>query len=167
MLPGLLAEGPTISLLSFTFLGGSCCCRSLCRDSILVHLVRADNCILLNWRVYFPSYVFRSIKPKTQKCLAAIYLYLLYCAFYLSFKSISIRSYFCKWPWRDWQPLFCIVCKCSLVCVGAYIGDLLVPPTGLIPWFLTKEILILTFLHHPFLFKGKIIASLRSSRKNF
>ena len=25
-----------------------------------------------------------------------------------------------------------------LVCAGAYIGDFPVPPTGLIPWFLTK-----------------------------
>jgi hypothetical protein len=31
-------------------------------------------------QVYFPSYIFRSINQKTQKYLAAIYLYLLYFA---------------------------------------------------------------------------------------
>ena len=35
-------------------------------------------------RVYFPSYIFRSIKPKTQKYIAAIYLPLLYFAFYFT-----------------------------------------------------------------------------------
>src|SRR3989337_183710 len=47
-------------------------------------------------RVYFPSYIFRSIKPKIQKYLAVIYLYLLYFAFYLTFISISIRYHSCK-----------------------------------------------------------------------
>jgi hypothetical protein len=43
-----------------------------------------------------------------------------------------------------------------IICVGASIGDLLVPPTGLIPWFLkTEGNTYSTLLHHPFLFKGK------------
>ena len=59
-------------------------------------------------RVYLPSYkfsinyfaifTFQSINQKTQKY------------FTLRF-SISIRSHFCKWPWRDWQPLYRIGCK--------------------------------------------------------
>src|SRR5215216_6608748 len=47
MLPGLLAEGPAILLLSFVLLGGSCCCHCLCCDCIPVHLVDTNNCILL------------------------------------------------------------------------------------------------------------------------
>ena len=40
---------------------------------------------------------------------------------YLSYHTISIRSHFRKWPWRDWQPLYCVgyeffVCLCR--CVG-------------------------------------------------
>ena len=35
-----------------------------------------------------------------------------------------MRSHLCKWPWRDWQPLYRIGCKCLIVCVG--IGDLCV-----------------------------------------
>jgi hypothetical protein len=43
-----------------------------------------------------------------------------------------------------------------IVCAGALIGDLLVPPTGLIPWFSkTEGNTYSTLLHHPFLFKGK------------
>ena len=101
-------------------------------------------------RVYFPSYIFRSIKPKTQKYIAAIYLPLLYFAFYLSFITISTRSQSCKWRWRDWQLLFRVVCKCLLVCAGASIGDLLVPPAGLIPCFLTEGNTYLYFAASPF-----------------
>ena len=32
---------------------------------------------------------------------------------------ISIRSHFCKWPWRDWQPLYRIGCK-VLDCLCRY-----------------------------------------------
>ena len=33
---------------------------------------------------------------------------------------ISIWSHFCKWPWRDWQPLYYIGCEFLFVCVGAW-----------------------------------------------
>ena len=33
---------------------------------------------------------------------------------------ISIRSHFRKWPWRDWQPLYCVVARFLFVCVGAW-----------------------------------------------
>src|SRR3989337_2627398 len=33
------------------------------------------------------------------------------------------------------NPFYRVGCKCLIVCVGTSIGDLLVPPTGLIPWF--------------------------------
>ena len=45
------------------------------------------------------------------------------------------------------NPFFAL---CLLVCVGAYIGDLLVPPTGLIPWFLTEGNTYLYFAASPF-----------------
>ena len=71
------------------------------------------------------------------------------------YSIISIRSHSRKWPWRDWQPLFCVVCKCLLVCAGACIGDLLVPPTRLIPWFLTEGNTYLYFVASPFPLQGK------------
>ena len=69
-------------------------------------------------RVYFPSYYFQIYKTKNPKIPCCnLYLFLLYFAFYLSFVPISIRSHSCKWPWRDWQPLLLVECKCLLVCV--------------------------------------------------
>ena len=40
---------------------------------------------------------------------------------YLSYHTISIRSHFCKWPWRDWQPLYSVGCK-VLICLCRYEG---------------------------------------------
>ena len=52
------------------------------------------------------------------------------------------------------NPFIALVASCLLVCAGAYIGDLLVPPTGLIPWFSkTKGNTYAIVLHHSFLFK--------------
>ena len=39
---------------------------------------------------------------------------------YLSYHVISIISHFRKWPWRDWQPLYCVGCEFLFVCVGAW-----------------------------------------------
>ena len=66
-------------------------------------------------RVYFPSYKF-PIYFILQSLLSNLYhknnknIYLI----------ISIRSHFCKWPWRDWQPLYCVGCEFLFVCVGAW-----------------------------------------------
>ena len=68
---------------------------------------------------------------------------------YLSYHTITIRSHFRKWPWRDWQPL-CEFFLCLCRCVGLLRSLLL-------DWYLgsqkRREILTLLFLHHPFLFK--------------
>ena len=57
--------------------------------------------------------------------------------------TISIRSHFCEWPWRDWQPLYRISCK-ALDCSCSYEVTCVLSPTGLIPWFSKlREILTL------------------------
>ena len=48
---------------------------------------------------------------------------------YLSYHIISIRSHFRMWPWRDWQPLYCVGCEFLFVCVGVW--DFWGPPTRL------------------------------------
>ena len=67
-------------------------------------------------RVYFPSYKF------------PIYFYFAIFTFNLyhnntknNYLIISIRSHFCKWPWRDWQPLYRVGCK-VLICLCRYEG---------------------------------------------
>ena len=72
---------------------------------------------------------------------------------YLSYHTISIRSHFRKWPWRDWQPLYCVGCE-FFVCLCRCVELL---RSLLLDWYLgsqkLREILTLLFLHHPFLFK--------------
>ena len=68
---------------------------------------------------------------------------------------ISIRSHFCKWPWRDWKPLYRVGCE-VLIYLCRYEVTRAWSPTGLIPWFSkTEGNTYATLLHHPFLFKGK------------
>ena len=57
---------------------------------------------------------------------------------------ISIRSHFCKWPWRDWQPLYRVGCK-VLICLCRYEG---LACGLLLDWYLGSQKLreILTLL---------------------
>ena len=41
----------------------------------------------------------------------------------ISYLIISIRSHFCKLPWRDWQPLYRVGCE-VLVCLCRCVGHL-------------------------------------------
>ena len=102
---------------------------------------------------YAPQFYFyhkRSIKSKTQKYIAAIYLPLLYFAllliFYINLYQISSLQVIVK----GLITLVCIGCKYLFVCVGASIGDLCFPPIGLIPWFLTEGNTYLSFAASPF-----------------
>src|SRR3990170_2788464 len=87
----------------------------------------------------FYHIIFRSTKSKTQKYLAAIYLLLFYFAllfiFYIYHYQISSLQVTVKGlttPLLRWVQVFVCLCRFYhwiLVCV---------PPTGLIPWFLTE-----------------------------
>ena len=63
---------------------------------------------------------------------------------YLSYHIISIRSHFRKWPWRDWQPLYCVGCE-FFVCLCRCVGLL---RSLLLDWYLGSQKLreILTLL---------------------
>ena len=63
---------------------------------------------------------------------------------YLSYHTISIRSHCCKWPWRDWQPLYCVGCE-FFVCLCRCVGLL---RSLLLDWYLGSQKLreILTLL---------------------
>ena len=54
---------------------------------------------------------------------------------YLSYHTISIRSHFRKWPWRDWQPLYRVGCE-VLVCLCRYEGLLW---SLLLDWYLGSQ----------------------------
>ena len=101
--------------------------------------------------IYFQIY-----KPKNQKipCCTLFIFPLVFSFIYLLYLSLLDLTLVRGREGID-NPLFRVVCKCLLVCAGAYIGDLLVPPTRLIPWFLTEGNTCLYFAASPFLFKGK------------
>ena len=73
---------------------------------------------------------------------------------YLSDHTISIRSHFCKWLWRDWQPLYCVGCE-FFVCLCRCWWFVRSSPTGLIPWFLTEGNTYLYCAASPFPLQGK------------
>ena len=107
--------------------------------------------------VYFPSYKF------------PIYFYF---AIYIIkntkniYLIISIRSHFCKWPWRDWQPLYRVGCK-VLICLCRYEGFAC---SLLLDWYLGSQKLreILTLLCCITLSSSrKTNASSRRSKKDF
>ena len=63
---------------------------------------------------------------------------------YLSYHTISIRSHFRKWPWRDWQPLYRVGCE-FFVCLCRFVG---LVRSLLLDWYLGSQKLreILTLL---------------------
>ena len=69
-------------------------------------------------RVYLLSY---KLSIYFYLHLYFLHLYYKIPKIYLSYHTISIRSHFRKWPWRDWQPLYCVGCEffvCLCRCVG-------------------------------------------------
>ena len=60
------------------------CSTVICLPSVCYNFKREASSETYVHRVYFRPYIFRSINHKILKYLAAIYLYLLYFAFYLS-----------------------------------------------------------------------------------
>src|SRR3989337_1441404 len=119
-------------------------------------------------RVYFPSYIFRSINQKTQKYLAAIYLFftlfyilVIFYIYLYQISSLQVTTKGLTTPLSRWVQVFDCLCRCidwRLACTSYWIDTLVLK---------LREILISTLLHHPFLFKEKTNASTRSSRKNF
>ena len=77
--------------------------------SLLYHIFLRD--------LFLFAFIFRSINPKTQKYLAAIFIYLFYLAFPrdLFIQSTTILPIFL--PVRDWQPLSYIGLQVFVLCV--------------------------------------------------
>ena len=130
---------------------------------------REDSSETYGPRVYFPSYIFRSTKPKIQKYLADIYLPLLsfvllfifYIPYLYQISSLQVTVKGLTTPLSRWVQVFVCLCRCNhcwLLCSSYWIDTLVLK---------LREILISTLLHLPFLSKGKTNAISRSSRRNF
>ena len=126
------------------------CSAVICSPTVIFSILREASSETYGPRVYLLSY----------KLSIYFYLHLYFSnlyykipKIYLSYHTISIRSHFRKWPWRDWQPLYRVGCEFS-VCLCRCVGLL---RSLLLDWYLgsqkLREILTLLLLHHPFLFK--------------
>ena len=108
--------------------------------------------------IYFSfAFIFRSIKPKIQKYLAASFLYLFYLVFDLSIYYKFISHQFATWgavPRKGLTtPLTRWVARISYLCARAVYVVLLGSPTGSITLVSSlREIPTVAVLHHPFLF---------------
>ena len=103
--------------------------------------------------IFSLTFIFRSIKPKIQKYLAAIYLFrdlfILSTTFYLTLFSYLRR----RTPNELTTPLTCRVASICYLCVGGVYVLLLGSPTGSITLVSSlREIPTVVVLHHPFLF---------------
>ena len=92
-------------------------------------------------RVYFSSYKF--LIYFILQSLLSIYIIKIPKNYIIII--ISTRSHSCKWPWRDWQPLYRVGCE-VLICLCRCVGlerDLL------LDWYLGSQNLreILTLLY--------------------
>ena len=137
------------------------CSTVICSPVVLFSFKREASSETYSRRVYFPSYIFRSIKPKSQKYLAQFYslLFLLY----LSLSNLILAS--------DREGIdnpFIVLGTSVWLFVQVHILETCL--YLLLDWYLgsqPRERSVSTLLHQPFLFKGKTNASSRSSRKNF
>ena len=95
------------------------CSTAICSPTVLFSFKREAYSETYGPRVYFPSYIFRSINQKTQKYLAAIYLFFtLFCVlviFYIFLYQISSLQVIVK----GLTTLYRVRCKCLIVCAGA------------------------------------------------
>ena len=107
------------------------CLTVICSPTIILMLLREATSETYGPRVYLLSYL---LPIYFYLHLYFLHLYYKIPKIYLSYHTISIRSHFRKWPWRDWQPLYCVGCE-FFVCLCRFVGLVEKPPTRLIFWF--------------------------------
>ena len=114
--------------------------------------------ILFSFAIYFfLAFIFRSIKPKIQKYLAAIFPYLF--IWHSIYQFTTNLAHVClpilrrRTPKGIDNPFNTSGCECCYLCAGAIYVVLLGCPTGSITLVsYLREIPTAAVLHHPFLF---------------
>ena len=120
------------------------CSTVICPPTVLFAFKREASSETYGPRVYFPSYkfpinsfeifYFLIYKPKIPKIsccnLFTFILFYILVIFYIYIYQISPLQV----TWRDWQPLYRVVCM-LFDCLCRYWWFVRSSPTGLIPWF--------------------------------
>ena len=109
--------------------------------------------IIFAFAIYFIAFIFRSIKPKLEKYLAALYFI---CDLFIQSITTFSRPHAVSGAVTRkglTTPLTCRVASICYLCVGAVYVVLLGSPTGSITLVSSlREIPTVAVLHHPFLF---------------
>ena len=139
------------------------CSAVICSPTVIYAIMREATSETYGPRVYLLSYF---LPIYFYLHLYFLHLYYKIPKIYLSYHTISIRSHLCKWPWRDWQPLYRVGCE-FFVCLCRCMGLL---RSLLLDWYLGSQKLreILTLLCCITLSSSrKTNASSRRSKKDF
>ena len=100
------------------------------------------------------AFIFRSIKPKIQKYLAAIYFILCSIYQYLQLSHVRLSIYGTVTPKGLTTHFTCRVASICYLCAGVVYVVLLGSPTGSITLVSSlREIPTVAVLDHPFLFR--------------
>ena len=104
--------------------------------------------------LFYLTFIFRSIKQKIQKYLAAFYSYLFYLAFdlsiYYNFIHVCLPILGRRYPKGIDNPFTRRFASTCYLCAGVVYVVLLGSPTGSIPWFHNRgRYSTDAMLHHP------------------
>ena len=108
------------------------CSTVICSPSVILMLSREATSETYAPRVYLLSYL---LSIYLYLHLYFLHLYYKIPKIHLSYHTISIRSHYRKWRWRDWQPLYCVGCEFS-VCLCRCVGLLRIL---LLDWYLGSQ----------------------------
>ena len=95
-------------------------------------------------------HIFSDYKPKKPKNTSLSFIYFYFVLRFSNLLYLSLSDLTIAIDLEGTDNPFIVACKCLIVCVGAYIGGLLVPPTGLIPWFSIEGNTYVYFVASPF-----------------
>ena len=87
------------------------CSTVICSPTVDYAILREATSETYGPRVYFTSYKFPIHNSSLLFILRSLFSNLYNKNTKNIYLIISIRSHFCKWPWRDWQPLYRTGCK--------------------------------------------------------
>ena len=95
------------------------CSAVICSPTVIYAIMREATSETYGPRVYFTSYKFPIYNSSLLFILQSLFSNLYNKNTKNIYLIIFIRSHFCKWPWRDWQPLYRVGCK-VLDCLCRY-----------------------------------------------
>ena len=128
------------------------CSAVICSPTVIHAILREATSETYGPWVYFTSYKFPIYNSSLLFTLQSLLFNLYNQNTKKIYLIIFIRSHFCKWSWRDWQPFYRVGCE-FFVCLCRFVR---LVRSLLLDWYLgsqkLREILMLLFLHHPFLF---------------